>query len=161
MSKHLHLIPRRRGSAAIEFALWLPVLFFLLSAVVDWGAYWATRVIVARATMDGARMGAARFEPDQIAGSAIAAGSLVVPEAETRAESLLTAAGKPCAGCATAQYCPANSVASAVCDHPSLGPPPFDALWLKVDYTFTPYFGWASTPTLISEEFMMAVERQR
>lgn len=151
---------RRRGSAAIEFALWLPVLFILLSAVIDWGAYWATRVTIARATMDGARMGAARFEPDQIAGSAVTPGSLVVPEAEARAESLLTSMGKPCPGCATAQYCPAG-VATGVCNHPTLGPPPFDALHIRVDYTFTPFFGWASTPTLISEEFLMAVERQR
>ncbi len=153
----------RRGSAAIEFALWLPVLFFLLSAVVDWGAYWATRVTIARATMDGTRRGSATFEPDTMPdGSTVTPGSLVVPAAEARAATALQAMfGSPCGSCViTGQYCPANTN-TAACRGDETNGPPFDAVVLRIDYPFAPYFGFSSTPTMITEEFLMAVERQR
>ena len=66
MRPTMNIIRRsKRGSAAIEFALLSTVLFLFLSTVVDWGWYMTQRVSVARATMDGARVGAAdlRVEP--------------------------------------------------------------------------------------------------
>ncbi len=139
----------RRGIAAVEFALWLPVLFFLVAAVVDWGFYMHQKVNVARAAIDGCRMGAAMFEPNDIS-----AGSLSRPAAESRAYEVLNGLGISCGSCVRAQYCSNGS--GGAC-----GAPPFDALLIEINYTFTPFFGMANTPTTIQERFMMASENQR
>ena len=75
----------RAGSAAVEFALWLPVMLMFVASVVDYGFYMTRRVTVARAAMEGARMGAAVFEADNVA-----PGSMIVPIAESRAGEVLT-----------------------------------------------------------------------
>ena len=141
----------RRGVAAMEFALWLPVLFMLISAVVDWGYYMHLKVNVARATMDGCRVGAAVFEPN-----AIAPGSISIPRARNRVIDVLNGMGLGCGGgCSvSAQYCPKST--GGAC-----GNPPFDGLLVTTNYDFTPFFGFVATPPLIEEDFMMASENQR
>lgn len=141
----------RRGSAAIEFSLWLPVLLLFVSAVVDWGMYMTTRVSVARATMDGTRGGAAVFEP-----STVTPGSMVVPAAQNRASNVLSGMGMTCgAGCnITTTYCPKN--AGGVCQSP-----PFNGVTVNIQYAYTPFFGFLAVPTVINERFIMAVESQR
>lgn len=141
----------RSGSAAIEFALWLPVLLLFVSATVDYGFYMTQRVAVARATMEGARGGAAIFEPD-----AVFPGTNIVPASTNRASDILTQLGIPCpsASCAiSVNYCPAGDAAC--------GSPPFDGLKVEVTYQFTPLFGLIPIPTQIREELVMAVENQR
>ncbi len=49
----------RRGSAAIEFGFWLPIVMVMLSGIIDFGWYMARSEIVMRAARDGARQGAA------------------------------------------------------------------------------------------------------
>lgn len=147
----------RRGSAAVEFFIWLPILMFLLSAVVDWGYYMSTKVGVARAAMDGARIAAATFEP-----STSTAGSLILPRAKARTLEVLTQTGIVCAGATCtidAQYC--TSGANGPCDDADGNAPPVDALLVSVRYDFTPFFGFAVTPAVIYDEFVMATENQR
>lgn len=143
----------RRGSTAIEFALVLPLLLFFLSVIIDWGWFMSQRVTVARATMDGARVGATKFEP-----STVTAGSLIEPRAEERAKDVLAGMGMPCDDptvcVVTATYC-ANG-AGGVCANP-----PIDSLVVQVSYAFTPFFGFSPMPSEIRDDFLMAVENQR
>ncbi|MEQ1507890.1 MAG: TadE/TadG family type IV pilus assembly protein [Myxococcota bacterium] len=143
---------RRRGAAAIEFALWLPVLLMFLSAVVDWGYYMTQRVAVARAVMEGTRRGAAQFESP-----AVAAGSVIGPTAGARASLVLTELGITCpaANCiVSSTYCDTGQ--GGVCNNP-----PIDALVVQIQYDFEPFFGLVPTPAGITERFEMAVENQR
>jgi hypothetical protein len=145
MAKH------RRGSAAIEFALWLPVMLVFVAAVVDYGFYMTRRVSVARATMEGARVGAAVFEPNNVP-----AGSQIVPAAQNRASEVLTDIGIACpgAGCTiTVNFCPAGG--GGAC-----GSPPFTAIQVEIDYDISPVFGLVPVPTHIHELQLMAVENQ-
>lgn len=142
----------RRGSAAIEFGFWLPVLVLFVSAVVDYGVYMNTRVSIARGAMEGCRAGSAYFEKDEVA-----AGSVMGPTAVSRANQVLSDLGIPCpdSKCtSTATYCPVG--ASGACNSP-----PFDALLVTVTYTFTPPIGLLPVPETITERFMMAAENQR
>lgn len=150
----------RRGSAAVEFFLWVPILVFLVAAVIDWGFYMNTRTYVARAAMDGARVGTSTYEP-----STSPAGSVVVPKAKARTLQVLQDLGLPCvpATCTIdVKYCPSG--VSGVCDcDDGTGAchPPVDAIRVLVTYDFEPYFGTAFTPDVIVDDFVMAVENQR
>lgn len=145
-------IGARRGSAAIEFGFWLPILMMFLSAVIDYGMYMNTRVSIARGAMEGCRVGSAYFEKDEVA-----AGSIMGPTAVTRANQVLSDLGIPCpdSKClAVATYCPVG--AGGACNAP-----PFDALLVTVTYNFTPPIGLLPVPTTITERFIMAAENQR
>ena len=144
-------LTRRRATAAIEFALWLPILLLFISAVVDWGWYMTRRVNVARATMDAARVGATVYEP-----TSVTAGTLIRPRAITRAKDVLLGMGMPCgASCiVTATYC--SNGGGGVCNNP-----PFDALVVQIQYEYEPFFGFIPVPNDIEEFFLMAVENQR
>jgi Flp pilus assembly protein TadG len=142
----------RRAATAIEFAMMLPILLFFVSAVVDWGWYMTQRVAVARATMDGCRVGATVYEP-----SSLTAGTLIKPRAENRAKDVLSGMNMPCTAgrCSvTATYC-ANG-AGGKCNNP-----PFDALVVETQYDFDPFFGFVPIPDDMQEFFLMAVENQR
>ncbi|MBX2803399.1 MAG: pilus assembly protein [Myxococcales bacterium] len=155
----------RRGSAAIEFGLWIVILFGLLSAVVDWGRFMATRVAVARSAMDGARIGTAVFEPDD--GSVPNPGDLILPEAMQRAQDVLVGMGYPCnlgSGCLIEGFYCRRDVTGACDASDGFGNvqfPPVDAIRIDVTYDVEPWFGFAFAPREISEEFVMAVESQR
>lgn len=146
--------PRRslRGAAAIEFALWLPILLMFISAVVDWGVYMTTRVTVARAVMEGTRFGAAVFEP-----TTVPPGSQIVPRAVNRTERLLQDMGINCAA-------PSCNIVATYCDTGDGGPcngPPFDGLVVSVSLPYRAFFDFVPTPVQITETFLMAVENQR
>jgi len=142
---------RRRGAAAIEFALWINILFVLLSGVADWGYYMNQRVRVARATMDGARMAVSVFEPV----NTTSPGSQLVPLAVDRTKLVLGGLGVACdADCVVdVRYCARG--AGGNCKKP-----PFNALLVSTSVKFTPFFGWAKTPARLDERFMMAVLNQ-
>lgn len=143
---------RRRGAAAIEFALWLPILLLFLSAVVDWGYYWNTRVKVARAVMEGTRSASAVYEGPLV----LPPGSKVADSARTRTAVILNEFGISCpaANCAmNVNWCDSGG---APC-----GNPPFQAIQVRVQLDFTPMVGIIPTPSKISETFIMSTEYQR
>lgn len=150
----------RRGIAAIEFALWLPVILVLIAAILDWGSYMTTRSSLQRAAIDGARVGAAKFEP-----TTLAPGSTARPAAEARARLVIEDQGLVCnAGCTiTTAFCfrNTNGPCDAIGPGGSRRPPPVDSLFVEVDYDFRPWFGFAFTPTEIRTDFVMAMENQR
>ncbi len=55
---------RRRGAAAIEFALVVPVLLLLLAGVIEWGWYLSREVAVIQAVREGALTGTLTREED-------------------------------------------------------------------------------------------------
>jgi len=149
----------RRGIAATEFALWLPILVLLIAGVVDWGAYMNARAGVTRAVIDGARVGAAQFES-----STDTPGSVAGPAAEQRAEDVLNSLGLGCASCTiTVAWCPRNT--AGPCDINGGGGvsvvPPVDSILVRIRYDFEPWFGFAFTPDFIVSDFVMAMENQR
>ncbi len=140
----------RRGATAIEFALTVPMILFMVGAVVDWGAYMSLRTSVARAATAGARRGAAVFEPvDEVDGT------LIVPAAEKRAILVLTEMGLGCTGTCVVEgeYCSAGEGGDC-------GEPPLDTVLLRVTYPYTPMFGLAAAPTVITERSTFVVEAQ-
>lgn len=148
----------RRGSAAIEFLLWVPILVFFVAAVIDWGFYMNTRTYVARAAMDGARVGTSTFES-----SLVTPGSVVVPKADARTKQVLAELGLPCPGAPLCQvnvsYCPAGVSGDCDClDGSGTCYPPVPAIRVEVIYQFEAFFGTAFTPTVIQDDFVMAVE---
>jgi Flp pilus assembly protein TadG len=138
---------KSRGSAAIEFALVMPLLFMLLSAVVDWGHYMSVRVSIARATMDGARAGAASRDDLSTAGNEVQIA------ANARTLAVLQGMGRACGGgCnVTAVACAAGQAAPADCQSP-----PIPTVVVTVTYPYTPFFGFVPTPGNFREQFMMA-----
>lgn len=142
----------RRGSAAIEFGFWFPILMAFLSAVIDYGMYMNQRVDVARAVMEGCRSGASVFEKNDVA-----AGSIMIPTAITRTNQVLADLGIACpsAQCTSAgQYCALGAKGDCAA-------PPFDALYIEVTFQFTPPIGLLPVPVNIRERFIMAAENQR
>ena len=136
----------RRGSTAMEFALMLPLLFALLSAVIDWGYYMTVRVAIARATMDGVRAGAATKDDPATAQNEVA------NTAQTRTTDTLAGMGRACgAGCTvTATACAVGQV-GAVC-----GAPPIPTIVVQITYPFSPFFGFVPTPPNFQDTFTMA-----
>lgn len=134
----------RRGNAAIEFALVLPLLFMLVSAVVDWGYYMTLRVTVARATMDGVRAGSALKDDPNTAANEVAVA------AKQRTLDTLAGMGRACGSCTvTAEACNVGQGGSC-------GAPPVPAVVVTVNYPFTPFFGFVQTPPNITDSFTMA-----
>lgn len=150
--------PGRRGVAAIEFALWLPVLLLFVSAVIDWGSYMTTRVTVARAVMEGTRSGAAVFEPPTV----VPPGSRIVNRTIARTERVFTDMGLTCSNpsCFQVQYCTIGAAADFGDDPALCTNPPIVTLVVEATLPFTPFFGLIPTPTDITETFEMAVESQ-
>ena len=141
----------KRGSAAIEFALLSVVLFLFLSTVVDWGWYMTQRVTVARAVMDGARVGAATFESSHVAD-----GSLTVPAADARTKDVLADLDMPCGDL----YCTVTVTHCSINEGGVCGNPPFGAIHVALTYDYVPFFGFIPTPATLNSEFIMATESQ-
>jgi Flp pilus assembly protein TadG len=80
--------PRRneqRGAAAVEFALVLPVLLFIVLGTIDWGWYFYVSQVVTNAAREGARAGS--LTPTT------GSDGTAISDAETTAEAYLTGAG--------------------------------------------------------------------
>jgi len=160
----MHRTESRRGIAATEFALWLPIMLALIAGVIDWGAYMNARSAVTRAAIDGARVGASKFEA-----TTDAPGSISGPVAKTRAKNILDGLGFSCDttpgnGCAiSTKFCHRNT--TGPCDIVDSGgvavSPPVDSLQVAIRYDFDPWFGHAFTPDFIVVDFVMAMENQR
>lgn len=126
----------RRGALAIEFALVLPLLLALATAVIDYGWYLsrASRVVVA--TRDGARLGVTYSTDESPAPHVVA---------QQHARDALVEAGIPCA-----DGCEVTATLGAVDGVPSLT--------LNVSAPFTPLTGLVPTPTEMRVELTMALE---
>jgi Flp pilus assembly protein TadG len=78
----------RRGSAAIEFGLTLPVGLMILAGAIDGGVYMVESTVASRAARDGARVGSMTMES-----TAPPTGALIEAAAKSAAQASLTAAG--------------------------------------------------------------------
>lgn len=67
--------PRDRGAAAVEFALLLPVLLFLVFGIIDFGRALNAQITLTQAAREGARL-AALGEPNVVSGTRAAATGL-------------------------------------------------------------------------------------
>lgn len=85
----------RRGSAALEFALCLPVAVLIVAGIADLSTFVSVVQLASRAARDGARIGSTVIEGDDPTGDQIEA------DAVEHVELLLAEAGRPCGtGCA-------------------------------------------------------------
>lgn len=82
----------RRGAAALEFALVLPVLITLFGGIIELSLFISTFHRVNRVARDAARVGSTIIEGDE------PDGTLIVEAAEDHANLALDAAGLPCEG---------------------------------------------------------------
>ncbi|MDP2316656.1 MAG: pilus assembly protein [Pseudomonadota bacterium] len=80
----------RRGAAALEFALCLPIFAVIVAGIADLSMFVSVLQLVSRAARDGARIGSATIEGDAPTGDQIEA------DAVAHVELLLAAAGRPC-----------------------------------------------------------------
>jgi len=56
--------PAERGAAAVEFALLVPILLFLVMAIVDFGMWYGDSITIRHGTREAARAGAVNdFQP--------------------------------------------------------------------------------------------------
>ncbi len=126
----------RRGSVAIEFALVLPLILALATAVIDYGWYFsrASRVVVA--TRDAARLGVT------YAGDVAPTPDAV---AEQRARAALQDAGIACGG-----DCVVTATLGTVAGMPSLT--------VSVSAPFVPFTGLVPVPSDMNVELTMALE---
>lgn len=86
---------KRRGVAAMEFALTLPVFLFVVLAVADLSYFISALYDVQRAARDGCRLGSVTLE-----GAGTPTGDVIRAAAETHAKVVLAASSKPCStGC--------------------------------------------------------------
>ena len=89
---------RLRGAAAVEFALWLPVLIVLFAGVVDLSRYMSSQQAITRAARDGARYGITVVKSPS--GTTQATPAEIEAEAETQTLYVLTESGITCStGC--------------------------------------------------------------
>ena len=91
----------RRGSAATEFALLVPVVFGILTITVDMGWYLWRHADVVEAAREGARHGGAMIENP--AGTAVPTEADIENDAVAHTRAVLGAQGAPCeSGCTVA-----------------------------------------------------------
>ncbi len=132
----------RRGAAAVEFALCLPVLVLVVAGVADLSALVSLLQLLSRAARDGARIGSTVIEGDAATGDAIEAAAV------EQAELLLSEAGRPCAdGCAvTAEWVDIDGVMY---------------VRVRVDYPYAPLVGLGTfLADDASAEFVMMTQQQ-
>lgn len=131
---------QRRGGAAIEFALWLPVLAILLSGIIDIAWMVSRYHNVVRAARDGARVGAAIIEPDTET-----PGALVLEASRAHAEVILDGVGMPC------------DVGRAVTSE--LVEIPGSAVEVRVNYPYRPALGLFPLPVTLTSRFAMRLQQ--
>lgn len=128
---------RRRGGAAIEFALVLPVLLALVFGIIEYGWVFFQQANVLSAAREGARLG---VTVDQ--GSSPDPASTAV----TRAQAVLNEYGMDGAGATiTASYA---------------GTTPQETLTVNVQIPYDPLIGFVPTPPSLQAEMTMLLELQ-
>ncbi|MEQ1502226.1 MAG: TadE family protein [Myxococcota bacterium] len=135
---HLPRRTGRRGGAAVEFALIAPVLFAMLSGIVEWGWYLFNLQLVLNAVADGTRAGA------RIPMSASPSPATV---AHDRAAALLQSLGVVSS---------ASTASAAVTVITSTGATP--EVFVSVSLPYTPLIGLIPTPATYSAQSTMRLE---
>jgi Flp pilus assembly protein TadG len=128
---------RRRGAAAVEFALTAPLLLLILSAVLDYGWYLSRLTSVLQAVREGTRIGS---RTDQASG----------PEAAAVAatEATLTTLGVPC----ETVTCDVTATMGVLAD--------MDTITVEAEVEFLPLMGIVPTPPTVKSHMLMAMEDQ-
>lgn len=136
---------RRRGVAAIEFALWLPVILLMFGGIVDLSMYVALQHDVVQAARDGARYGSTVTAK---ADGTVADRPYIIGEATGFATKILNDGGLPCP--------------SAACQVTGSWLKPH-AYWLvnvRVEYAYEPLTGMITMPDSVAYEFQMMTQLQ-
>jgi len=128
----------RRGNAAVEFALTLPLLLAIVSAILDYGWYLTQSGNVMQAVREGARLGATIDQEDG-------------PDSEAidHATASLRALGVPCD---TATACNVEATILTVGG--------LDAITVTAEISYEPLMGIVPTPALLQGSMTMALEDQ-
>ncbi len=139
------LNPRaRRGNAAIEFALLLPVVIVMFGSIIDLSLFLTRAHIVQRAARDAARVGSATLE-----GGTSATGDDIEAAATAQATEALLQAGIPCEdGCTiTSEWQDIEGVM---------------VITVNVNYPFYPLTSVLSSalPSNVEAEFTMMTQQQ-
>ncbi len=126
----------RRGNAAVEFALTLPLLLAVVSAILDYGWYLTQSGSVMHAVREGARMGATIDQDDGPEG-----------EATDQTEAALRGLGITCEdGC---------SVEATLGEVAGL-----TSITVRAEVGFEPLMGIVPTPANLLGSMTMALEDQ-
>lgn len=134
---------RRRGGAAIEFGLWLPVIMSMLAGIVDIGWMMHAHHNVVRAARDGARVGVAVIEGDDVV-----AGTEAKDVAEDHARAILDGVRMTC----TDANC---NVAADVIREDGV-----NYLRVTVGYDFEPLVKFLPLETRLQSQFVMMLQQQ-
>jgi len=133
---------QRAGGAAIEFGLWLPVIMAMLSGIVDVSWMMSRYHQVVRAARDGARVGVAIIEADDVA-----YGSEITAASTAHAEALLDGVGMTCDSDCT--------VTSTIITDGGL-----DYLEVEVQYEYEPLMNMVPLETTLQSRFTMMLQQQ-
>lgn len=152
MGDHMHTHPdtpselperrRRRGGAAIEFGLWLPVMLTIVSGITDVSWMMSRYHQVVRAARDGARVGVSIVEDEDTS-----YGTKIKAAAEAHAEAILDGVGMPCD-----DRC---SVKADIVTNDGL-----DYLEVDVTYRYDPLLGMLPLQTDLNSRFVMMLQQQ-
>ena len=131
----------RRGSAAVEFAIVLPLILIMFSGMVDLSWQLSRYQHVVQVTRDAARVAAATYENPQF----MEPGSLSIPAAEDYAAQALTLVNMPCStdGC------------SIEVQRLETTPP---QMQVSISYSVDPLVGFLPLDNEVSAQFAMAYE---
>lgn len=128
---------RRRGAAAVEFALTAPLLLLILSAVLDYGWYLSRMAAVLQSVREGARIGS---RTDQAEGPEAAA--------VVSTEATLVSMGVPC----ETVNCDVTATMGVLAD--------MDTITVEAEVEYLPLMGMVPTPALVKAHMLMAMEDQ-
>ena len=135
---------QRLGGAAIEFALWLPVIMTMISGIIDVSWMMSRYHQVVRAARDGARVGVAIIEDDDTT-----YGAEIKAAAEDHTEALMDGVGLECS---TNPNC--DVVADIVTEDG------LDYLEVSVTYRYEPMMGILPLRTDLNSAFTMMLQQQ-
>ena len=128
----------RRGNAAVEFAMTLPLLLLIVSAILDYGWYLSQAANVMHSVREGARYGATLAQDDSPDSGAV-----------DQTEAALRALGIDCGGLAT---CSVNA---------SIGfTGGLNSLEVQAEIAYVPLMGIVPTPSVVQGSMTMALEDQ-
>jgi Flp pilus assembly protein TadG len=136
-----HFQRTRRGSAATEFAILLPLLVMMFSGMVDLSWQLSRYQHLVRVTRDAARVAAATYENPQYTEP----GSLSIPAAEDYVTEALTLVNMPC------------SAGSCTIEVQRLETTP-PQMQVSISYTVDPIVGLFPLDNEVHAQFSMAYE---
>jgi hypothetical protein len=144
---------KRRGAAALEFGLWMPVICILLGGVADFSWMISRYHNVVRAARDGCRSAIAIKENiNQTTGArspsdGVSCG-LIHQCAKSHAEAILDGVGMPCGSGCVVQG-----------EMVTLGAPGGSAVRVNITYPFEPLIGLMPVPVNMQASFTMRVQQ--